>query len=70
MITALMVGSHSAVDEIEIRPEDAPLSYITWLPTFEIFIALFVLLPRFSFLRNDGIVNFLVGFLGGVLSSL
>ena len=65
-----MVAAYSVVDGIGVRVSKAPLSYIMWLFTAEIFVALFILAPRFSLLRNDGIMPILLGFLGGVLSSL
>ena len=68
--TAVMVAAYSVVDGIGVRVSKAPLSYIAWLFTAEIFVALFILAPRFSLLRIDGKMPILLGFLGGVLSSL
>ncbi len=68
--TALMVAAYSIIDGIGVRVSGAPLSYITWLFTTEICVTLFVIVPRFSLLRNNGLRPFLFGFFGGILSSV
>ncbi|MAI58904.1 MAG: hypothetical protein CML56_08005 [Rhodobacteraceae bacterium] len=61
-ITALMVAAYSIIHGIGVRVSRAHLSYITWLFTPEIWLTLFVLVPRFSLLRNNGLRPFLVEF--------
>ena len=69
-ITALTVAAYSIVDGIGVRVSGAPLSYIAWLFTAEICVVLFVLLPRLKLIQNNGLKPVLIGFSGGVLSSL
>ena len=69
-ITAIMVAAYSIVDGIGVRVSKAPLSYIAWLFTAEICAALFILLPRISLLKRQDLGPSLIGFSGGVISSL
>ena len=70
LITALTVAAYSIVDGIGVRVSGAPISYIAWLFTAEICVVLFVLLPRLKLIQNNGLRPVLIGFSGGVLSSL
>ena len=69
-ITAVMVTSYSIVDGIGVRVSKAPLSYIAWLFTAEVCVAVFILLPRLSLLKSQGLRPNLIGFSGGIISSL
>ena len=69
-ITAVMVTSYSIVDGIGVRVSKAPLSYIAWLFTAEVCVAVFILLPRLSLLKSQGLRPNLIGFAGGIISSL
>ena len=69
-ITAVMVTSYSIVDGIGVRVSKAPLSYIAWLFTAEVCVAVFILLPRLSLLKSQGLRTNLIGFSGGIISSL
>ena len=69
-ITAVMVTAYSIVDGIGVRVSKAPLSYIAWLFTAEVCVAVFILLPRLSLLKSRGLGPNLIGFSGGIISSL
>ena len=61
-ITALMVAAYAIIHGIGVRVSGDSLSYITWLFITVIWLTLFVLVPRFSLLRNNEPRPFLVEF--------
>ena len=70
LVTSLIIATYSVVDGIGIRLSGSPLGYIAWLCIAEIFVVIFVAVPRWPRVQTTSARTIMIGMVGGGLSGL